>query len=307
MNVHRKFAPLTMDAEHPLLQRAIERFLTQVWTCHPETAVTFMATKGRNGWKEHPIDRNRRKGLRRVLGEYPASEYDIYFCPNAFSSSGRTKVNALPTPYAWCDIDDANPAGFKPRPNILLETSTRSFQGLWIWDQMLDPREAENISKGLLQYGGDHGFAVNKYLRVPGTFNHKPTRKGERVLLRRFDGRLKRIPDRLRQSPIAEPACHLLEGLNPSRYSPGEVKRRYRRKVGLVAGSLMMARKVMRADRSGAVYLIIAALVVKAGANNDEIACVLLDNPYFTSKWGEDVEEAERQIVKIRAELGEEQ
>jgi len=307
MNVSRHFAPLTMEAEHRFQGRAILRFLVEIWDCHPEDAVTFMATRRGARWLEHPIKGDRRSAIRAVLEDYPANEWDIYFCPNAFRSNTRKAKNALPTPYAWCDIDEDRPAGFKPRPNVLWETSLDRFQGLWIWKRTLDPLDAEKISKWLLRFGGDTGgWSITKMLRVPGTLNHKPERKGERVRLLRFDTRIKRVPIPRRVLLELGSPTVVANGIDPSGYEAHETRRRYRRAVGLVAGTLMTARQVMRSDRSGAVYLIVSALI-EAGANDDEIACILLDNPYFNSKWGSDVDEAERQIVRIRAKLGDDQ
>lgn len=60
----------------------------------------------------------------------------------------------------------------------------------------------------------------------------------------------------------------------------------------------MMATRVMRGDRSGAVFRIIASMI-DAGASDPEIAAVLVVNPYFTSKWGADLLKAENQIARI--------
>lgn len=64
----------------------------------------------------------------------------------------------------------------------------------------------------------------------------------------------------------------------------------------------MTATRVMRPHRSGAVYLIVVGMI-EAGAEDSEIAAVLLVNPYFTSKWGAGLAKAEDQIFRIRARL----
>jgi hypothetical protein len=73
--------------------------------------------------------------------------------------------------------------------------------------------------------------------------------------------------------------------------------------MGLQAGTLMTAKRVLRPDRSGAVFSIVAGMIA-AGARNFEIVAVLLVNPYFISKWGSDVGAAEDQVARIRARLG---
>lgn len=86
-----------------------------------------------------------------------------------------------------------------------------------------------------------------------------------------------------------------IDGLDPR-----EIMRRYRRKTGLQAGTLMTATRMTRPDRSAAVYMIVVGML-QAGAQDAEIAAVLLVNPYFTDKWGADLAKAEDQILRIRA------
>lgn len=78
--------------------------------------------------------------------------------------------------------------------------------------------------------------------------------------------------------------------------------RRYRRKMGLPAGALMTARRVLREDRSGAVFLIVSGLI-DAGAPDADIVTVLVGNPYFVAKRGTDRARAEQEVATIRARL----
>jgi hypothetical protein len=72
--------------------------------------------------------------------------------------------------------------------------------------------------------------------------------------------------------------------------------------MGLPAGALMTARRVLRGDRSGAVFVIVSGLI-KAGAPDDDIVTVLADNPYFIDKWGTDRARAEQEVDTIRTRL----
>jgi hypothetical protein len=75
--------------------------------------------------------------------------------------------------------------------------------------------------------------------------------------------------------------------------------------MGLIAGTLMTA-KTVRRERSGAVYIIVRRLV-EVGASNNEIAAILMVNPYFIDKWGTDLAKAEDQTVRIRSRIGDTQ
>jgi hypothetical protein len=306
MNVPSRYAPLVSSEWHSRRDAAIVRFLDEIWA-YAEREYTFIYTRrvGTERMVCHAMKGDRAAKIADLLECHPPEKHDYYFCPNAFDAPRNTKERALSTRYAWSDIDDANPMRFKPSPNILWETSARRFQGLWIWREVVPACEAEQYSKNLWKlYGGDKGaWSANKLLRVPGTVNHKPERRGETVRLLRFDAERKRVPEAIRDLSDLERAKINRAGIDPSRHVPQEVMRRYRRRMGLVAGTLMTSRKVMRSDRSGAVYQIVTAMI-GAGAVDDEIAAVLMANPYFISKWGGDTREAERQIYRIRDQAG---
>lgn len=207
----------------------------------------------------------------------------------------------MPSRYAWCDIDDADPDAYDPQPNILWETSPDRFQGIWMWRDVSPGDIAEQVSRNIwAKDGGDKGgWSVTKMLRLPGTINHKPEYLKPVVTLQVYDPRPQKLPRSIlavSPKPTAIGAGEIeITGLDPYK-----IMRRYRRKMGLQAGTLMTARRVLRADRSGAVYLIVIGLI-EAGAQDSEIAAVLLVNPYFTSKWGTDFAKAEDQILRIRA------
>lgn len=137
---------------------------------------------------------------------------------------------------------------------------TGNIQGLWIWRHRTPAHEAEQYSRILWQhYGGDRGaWSANKLLRVPGTVNHKPDRKGETVHLLRFDACPKRIPDLLRDVTGNRGGTLSHTIINPSLHDPQEVIRRYRPVMGAFAGTLMTATRRLRTDRSANVFAIVA-------------------------------------------------
>jgi RepB DNA-primase from phage plasmid len=294
------YKALAKDRSNSVAKEAAIAFVTSLWAGYSASAYTFIGTRRGDTWRDHPINGNRRREIETVFAEHPTDRYDLYFCPSAFEQAQRRTEYALPSRYAWCDIDDADPKGYDPAANILWETSPGRHQGLWLWRSSVKPGIAEAYSRGLWQKcGGDKGgWSITKMLRVPGTINHKPLYDRPTVRLRTFDDRPQRVPRWLAKidppSVPSAPAAIIIDGLDPQ-----VIMRRYRRAVGLEVGSLMMANRIMRGDRSGAVFRIVAGLI-DAGASDAEIAAVLLVNPYFTSKWGTDLTNAEHQIARIR-------
>jgi hypothetical protein len=64
----------------------------------------------------------------------------------------------------------------------------------------------------------------------------------------------------------------------------------------------MEASRVIYPDRSKAIFIMVSDLVTR-GASDAEIVAMLLDNPHFLSKHGNDVSMAEREVVHIRAKV----
>lgn len=279
---------------------AATQILVDIWDYDAEDH-TFICTRraGGGGWHTHPIRGDRGKHIRKILQDHPARLFDIYFCPNAFSQPSRLKEFALPSRYAWNDIDGYNPDLFEPRPNILWESSPGRYQGLWIWRNAAAGLIAEQYSKNLWsRYGGDSGgWSITKMLRLPGTTNHKPEYSKPFVRLIRYDATPQRLPMKLafvRMSSFRDPTT-----ANPELHEPAEVLRRYGRAVGLEVCQLIRANTAWRPDRSKRVFQIVAALV-DAGADDDQIASILWVNPYFVEKWGQDVAAIEAEIGRIR-------
>lgn len=302
MSIPSRFTALADETSASESYSAIGTFLHETWSSLPQAATTYMASRQGPRWIEHPITGDRRCAVCKFIEEHPPKVGDLYFCPNGFLGHSRKSQFALDTCLAWCDIDDSDPKAFQPRPNILWETSSGRYQGIWFWNEIVPPDTAEQISKGLLRFGGDKGgWSITKYLRVPGTINHKPDRKRAQVRLVSFNSRPQPVPS----FPISQgkvPSDEIGE-LDPSRFESTDVIKRYRRKVPLFARSLMDAQRVIYPDRSEAIY-VITSYLIGAGAENDEIACVLLDNPHFVEKHGANFAIAAREILTIRAKLG---
>lgn len=301
--VPARYRLLTTGKASRSATQASIRFLLELWD-YDADAYTFIGTRRGERWRDHPIKGDREAQIAAILTGHPADRFDLYFCPNAFAQPQRKTLHALPSRYAWCDIDDADPDGYDPRPNILWETSPRRFQGLWLWRKSADGHIAEQYSKNIwVKDGGDKGgWSITKMLRLPGSTNHKPVYAKPVVTLRAYDSRPQRLPASIRTvvTPNTPPTASMVEPINGNAAS---IMRRYRIRMGLEAGTLMTAKRVMRGDRSGAVFLI-AAKMIEVGASDDEIACVLLANPYFVDKWGNDSGKAQDQIAQVHARKG---
>lgn len=293
------------------------RLLQKIWSVHSEGYVFLGTLPGgtRLGWQDHPlrlpVDEAQVIWL---LHTYDRRTHEIYFCANAFGESSRTRENALWTPYACVDVDDADLAAFKPQPTLSWETSPYRTQAIWAFREALSPEHAEQISRRLAyEYGADkNGWSVTKHLRVPYTYNHKPEYDGPKVrLLHNHLSRLphvapsyepeernkRRRPDQARRSDT--------EYLKPLPTGDGARKAilgRYGARLGFMPRVLLGHRTVQYTDRSGAIYAIVAALH-EVGAPRDDIEVALWNSVYFRDKHGPDRWALDDEITRILEKL----
>jgi hypothetical protein len=302
--VPAKLKSLTSPGRSASALCAAVDFLTMLWGDYDRSSYTFLSTKWDDDWRDHSISGDRAAQIVKLLKKYPPEQFDVYFCPNAFAEPRRLRVHALPSRYAWCDIDGADPHGYDPRPNILWRTSPGHFQGIWIWDRTYPSEIAEQYSHNIVDKdGGDaNGWSITKALRLPGTVNHKPQYQKPQVTLRAFDLRPQWVPATIQnirpRAVITSSGAINIVGLDAKK-----IMRRYRPRMTLRAGTLMTATRVLPGLQRHKVVFAIIACMIEVGASDSEIAAMLLENPYFIDKWEADLAEAERQILKIRADL----
>lgn len=104
-------------------------------------------------------------------------KYDCYFAPLTFNKDRRQGVYANDASVLWADLDEVDPrtlAGIL-KPSIAWKSSKNRYQGLWLLDSILEPKELEEYNR-LLTYkiGADKsGWDLTQLLRIPGTYNHK--------------------------------------------------------------------------------------------------------------------------------------
>lgn len=132
-----------------------------------------------------------RKDYREEFYEYPAQVpllldainrggvgYNIYFCPQLFSARKRVKENVSATPCAWADLDRCPPEIISVTPSIAIESSPGRYQAYWVFDRVVDPDDAEDISRRIAYKHADDGadrsgWDLSQLLRVPFTYNYK--------------------------------------------------------------------------------------------------------------------------------------
>ena len=281
-------------------------FLRRVWGWHPQRGFVFVGTRHcRTGrWDEHPIDLAKPLELKKLLTEYPAERSDIYFCPNRFRRAARRTQYALPSPFAWSDVDYGNVHTCCPKPNLIWQTSPGRRQALWILDAPEEPGRAEDYSRALTAAaGGDsNGWSITKYLRVPGTYNHKPDYNRPQVKLITENWRPRSTRPPLPRRPPKPFLTTSLADLAADESVLGDFSvtfEKFRHRLQHRVRCLIRSRTlVWEPDRSKCVYEIVCDLH-RVGASLPEIATILRDNVYFVSKYGDSRSALRREITRI--------
>lgn len=242
----------------------------------------------------------------RLLRRYDRHRFDQYFSPSVYSRPSRKIGGVVMTCLGWCDVDDANPFAFDPKPSVVWVTSPGRSQALWLWDRPHSPALAQAFSKALAyRHGGDKGgSAPNKLLRLPGSFNHKPEYDMPFIPLVHFD------PSPIKARPklltvrhgvgTAEPEAL---DMNPHAHDRLAVLRKYRSKLDTSTRHLIRHNHVQAPDRSSRIFAMVAGLH-EAGATLDEIASVIWASPYFRDKYGDDQNALETEVLRIIARAG---
>ena len=240
------------------------------------------------------------------LRRYDRHHWDQYFSPNIYARPSRKLGGVHITRLGWCDVDEADPFAFEPKPSVVWRTSPGRTQALWIWDRPHSPAQASAFSKALTyRHDGDKGgSAANKLLRLPGSYNHKPGYGKPFIPLLHFD--LQPISARPPLRADQERSCGALAkqlDMNPHAHDPMSVLKKYRFKLNASTRSLIRHRRVMASDRSNRVFAMVAGLH-EAGATLDEIASVIWASPYFSDKYGDSLNALETEVSRIIARVG---
>ena len=241
-----------------------------------------------------------------LLRRYDRHHFDQYFSPNVYARPSRKVSCVQITRLAWCDVDDADPFAFDPKPSVVWETSPGRSQALWFWDRPHTPQQASAFSKALTyRHGGDKGgSAANKLLRLPGSFNHKPDYNAPFIPLVHFD------PSLITARPKLLTGQHRNHGtepealdMKPDAHDRLAVLQKYRHRLDVSTRSLIRHNRLKAPDRSSRIFAMVAGLH-EAGATVDEIASVIWSSPYFRDKYGDDLNALETEISRIIARVG---
>lgn len=105
-------------------------------------------------------------------------ENDMYFCPQLLGTKKRNKENIQTCPVLWGDLDTCPPEVLLVEPSILVESSTKRYQGYWVLETPISAEQAEDLSRRIAYYHADDGadksgWDLSQLLRVPYTFNNK--------------------------------------------------------------------------------------------------------------------------------------
>jgi RepB DNA-primase from phage plasmid len=264
-----------------------------------------LAARRDGRWVERsfPIDGD---GIEDFFTNHSYRLWDLYFCPNAFNRNRRLGMYALPTCYAHCDIDGGDPATFEPAPTILVETSPRRTQGIWEFGTAVSSTQAEAVSRALTRtYGGDRGgWSITKFLRIPGSFNHKPQYDLPVVTI------VMDTVTPIEHWPSALTTTGPRQSVGPGRAAEvdplacdwRQVISKYEAKLKRVHRRIMCATTLESPNRSRMIFMIIANLY-DAGATRDEIAAVVWRSPYFIDKHGANIDRLESELRRICNDL----
>lgn len=159
-----------------------EKFLTLLQRNFGESDSLYFGINRKfyNSKQENPFGREFDE-MRVSLAELPKiikknrANFDLYLCFTPIDKGEqRFKSNAKDTYIIAQDIDGV-PIPEDLPPSYYWETSPGKFQGVWIMDNKLTPKEQEEINRKLIaKYGFDAtGADVVHYYRIPGTLNHK--------------------------------------------------------------------------------------------------------------------------------------
>ncbi len=61
--------------------------------------------------------------LDRLLRKYDRHRFDQYFSPNLYARPSRRLTGVHMTRLGWCDVDEADPFAFEPKPSVVWQTS----------------------------------------------------------------------------------------------------------------------------------------------------------------------------------------
>lgn len=100
-------------------------------------------------------------------------DYNVFMCYAPIEGDDRLLENAKPTRFLVADIDGAEiPKEFPP--SYCWETSPNKYQGLWISDKVIAPKDYEVLAHAMVKkFKFDSASDIVHLYRIPTTINHK--------------------------------------------------------------------------------------------------------------------------------------
>lgn len=219
-------------------------------------------------------------------------DYNVFMCYAPIEGDDRLLENAKPTRFLVADIDGAEiPKEFQP--SYYWETSPNKYQGLWISDKVIAPKDYEVLAHAMVKkFKFDSASDIVHLYRIPTTVNHKYATpqevsepKGDGVVYRRqdifeileFDKYKKGTKKKKVKSKRIPNKDYNLEEL----YKKYEVKPLVDREI---------------TDRSAYVYAIAKALY-EQGAKSSEVKFIVMSTNQ--DKWDRD--EIDKVLLRIKS------
>jgi hypothetical protein len=219
-------------------------------------------------------------------------DYNVFMCYAPIEGEDRLLENAKPTRFLVADIDGAEiPKEFLP--SYYWETSPNKYQGLWISDKVIAPKDYEVLAHAMVKkFKFDSASDIVHLYRIPTTVNHKYATpqevsepKGDGVVYRRqdifdileYDKYKKGTKKKKVKSKRIPNKDYDLEEL----YKKYEVKPLVEREI---------------TDRSAYVYAIAKALY-EQGAKSSEVKSVVMSTDQ--DKWDRD--EIDKVLLRIKS------
>jgi len=140
-----------------------------------------------------PHTDSKHKKMRKVFFEYPKDLEEMlenisahseqlvhaYFCPSLYGKPGDKHKEFISTcTNIWADLDECDPRNMLVTPSLITQTSPGRYQALWLLEDPVEPRLAEEIAMKIAYYHADQGadksgWDLSQLLRIPYTPNFK--------------------------------------------------------------------------------------------------------------------------------------
>lgn len=227
----------------------------------------------------------------KFIAEYK-DDYNVFMCYAPIEGDDRLLENAKPTRFLVADIDGAEiPKEFPP--SYYWETSPNKYQGLWISDKVIAPKDYEVLAHAMVKkFKFDSANDIVHLYRIPTTVNHKYATPQE-VSEPKGDGTVYRRQD-------------IFEILEYDKYKKGTKKKKVKgKKIPNKDYDLeelykkyevkpLVDREIT--DRSAYVYAIAKALY-EQGAKSSEVKFVVMSTDQ--DKWDRD--EIDKVLLRIKS------